>query len=98
MRASTSLSLLAVPLAAAFVLAAPAFAQAPATPVPAAAPAPALPAGVAGDAKDNIIHDVTVDPATGHTTSKGGFGHPTCSADSTKIANELPKTHPTGAK
>ena len=57
-----------------------------------------VPAGVAGDAKDNIIHDVTVDPATGHTTSKGGFGHPTCSADSTKIANELPKTHPTGAK
>jgi len=55
-----------------------------------------VPAGVAGPDKDNIIHDVTVDPATGHTVSKGGFGHPTCSADSTKIAGELPKTHPLG--
>jgi hypothetical protein len=55
-----------------------------------------VPAGVAGPDKDNIIHDVTVDPGTGHTVSKGGFGHPTCSADSTKIAGELPKTHPLG--
>jgi uncharacterized protein GlcG (DUF336 family) len=53
-----------------------------------------VPAGVAGPEKDNIIHDVTVDAGTGHTVSKGGFGHPTCSADSTKIAGELPKTHP----
>jgi len=57
-----------------------------------------VPAGVAGAGKDNIIHDVTVDPATGHTTSKGGYGHPTCSADSTKIANALPTSHPTGPK
>ena len=56
-----------------------------------------VPAGVAGAGKDNIIHDVAVDPATGHTTSKGGFGHPTCSAESTKIANNLPTSHPTGA-
>jgi len=55
-----------------------------------------VPAGVAGAGKDNIIHDVVVDPATGHTTSKSGFGHPTCSADSTKIANNLPTSHPTG--
>jgi uncharacterized protein GlcG (DUF336 family) len=55
-----------------------------------------VPAGVAGPEKDNIIHDVTVDPGTGHTVSKGGFGHPTCSADATKIATELPKTHPPG--
>ena len=55
-----------------------------------------VPAGVAGAGKDNIIHDVAVDPATGHTTSKGGFGHPTCSAESTKIANALPTSHPTG--
>ena len=55
-----------------------------------------VPAGVAGDGKDNIIHDVTVDPATGHTTSKGGFGHPTCSAESTKIAEALPTSHPIG--
>jgi uncharacterized protein GlcG (DUF336 family) len=56
-----------------------------------------VPAGVAGTAKDNIIHDVTVDPGTGHTVSKGGFGHPTCSAESTKIANALPTSHPTGS-
>jgi uncharacterized protein GlcG (DUF336 family) len=55
-----------------------------------------VPAGVAGDGKDNIIHDVTVDPATGHTTSKGGFGHATCSAESTKLAGSLPTSHPTG--
>jgi uncharacterized protein GlcG (DUF336 family) len=55
-----------------------------------------VPAGVAGAAKDNIIHDVTVDPATGHTVSKGGFGHPMCSADSTTTANALPTSHPPG--
>ena len=55
-----------------------------------------VPAGVAGAAKDNIIHDVTVDAGTGHTTSKGGFGHPTCSAESTKLANGLPSSHPAG--
>ena len=56
-----------------------------------------VPAGVAGEGRDNIIHDVTVDPATGHTVSKGGYGHPTCSAESTKIANALPASHPAGA-
>jgi uncharacterized protein GlcG (DUF336 family) len=56
-----------------------------------------VPAGVAGPEKDNIIHDVTVDAGTGHTVSKGGFGHPTCSAESTKIAGDLPKTHPPGS-
>ena len=55
-----------------------------------------VPAGVAGAGKDNIIHDVVVDPVTGHTVSKGGFGHPTCSAESTKIANALPASHPAG--
>ena len=55
-----------------------------------------VPAGVAGQGKDNIIHDVTVDGATGHTTSKGGFGHPACSPESTKVANGLPTSHPTG--
>lgn len=56
-----------------------------------------VPSGVAGDGKDNIIHDVSVDPATGHTTSKGGYGHATCSAESTKLATGLPTSHPTGA-
>jgi uncharacterized protein GlcG (DUF336 family) len=55
-----------------------------------------VPAGVAGDGKDNIIHDVTVDAGTGHTTSKGGFGHPACSPESTQIANALSTSHPTG--
>ena len=55
-----------------------------------------VPAGVAGPAKDNIIHDVTVDAGTGHTVSASGFGHATCSADSTKMAAALPTTHPTG--
>ena len=55
-----------------------------------------VPAGPAGTGKDNIIHDTVVDPATGHTTSKGGFGHPACSPESTKIANALPTSHPPG--
>jgi uncharacterized protein GlcG (DUF336 family) len=55
-----------------------------------------VPAGVAGAAKDNIIHDVKVDAGTGHTVSAGGFGHAICSAESTKIAAALPTTHPTG--
>ena len=57
-----------------------------------------VPAGVAGEAKDNIIHDVVVDGATGHTTSKSGFGHPTCSAESSKIAEALPTSQPPGPK
>jgi hypothetical protein len=55
-----------------------------------------VPAGVAGAGKDNIIHDAVVDAATGHTTSKSGWGHPACSAESTKIAGNLPTSHPTG--
>lgn len=56
----------------------------------------AVPAGPAGAGFDNIIHDVAQDPVTGHTTSAGGFGHPTCSAAATAIANQLPVTHPVG--
>jgi len=55
-----------------------------------------VPGGVNPPGNDNIIHDVTVDPATGHTTSAGGFGHPTCSEASTAIATALPASHPTG--
>ena len=55
-----------------------------------------VPAGPAGTGKDNIIHDTVVDAATGHTTSKSGFGHPACSPESTKIANALPTSHPPG--
>jgi uncharacterized protein GlcG (DUF336 family) len=56
-----------------------------------------VPAGVAGPGKDNIIQDVVVDPATGHTTSKSGWGHPSCSPESTAMANSLPTSHPTGS-
>ena len=57
-----------------------------------------VPAGVSPTKDDNIIHDTTVDPATGHTTSTSGFGHPTCGAGApaTDIANHLPKTDPIG--
>ena len=56
-----------------------------------------VPAGVAGAARDNIIHDVKVDPATGHTTSAGGYGHAICSDAATALAGALPTSHPTGA-
>jgi hypothetical protein len=55
-----------------------------------------VPAGVNPPGNDNIIHDVTEDPTTGHTTSAGGFGHPNCSAASTATATALPVSHPTG--
>jgi hypothetical protein len=37
-------------------------------------------AGVSGDPErpDNIVFDVTVNPAGGTGTSAGGFGHPKC--------------------
>ena len=56
-----------------------------------------VPAGVSPTGDDNIIHDVTVDPATGHTVSAGGFGHPECDATATAIAEDLPGTHPVGS-
>ena len=47
---------------------------------------------------DNIIHDVKNDPITGHTSlSPSGFGHPTCDATATGVANALPLTHPVGS-
>ena len=52
--------------------------------------------GVSGTGDDNIIFDTTVDPATGHTVSTGGFGHPECDVIATAEANDLPNTHPTG--
>lgn len=55
-----------------------------------------VPRGVSPTNDDNIIHDVTVDPVTGHTVSRGGFGHPTCDATATAVATALPRTHPVG--
>jgi uncharacterized protein GlcG (DUF336 family) len=56
-----------------------------------------VPAGVSPTGDDNIIHDVTVDSATGHTVSAGGFGHPECDATATGVAEDLPETHPVGS-
>ncbi len=52
--------------------------------------------GVSPTADDNIIFDTVVDPATGHTVSPGGFGHPECDTTATDIANNLPNDHPIG--
>ena len=55
-----------------------------------------VPAGVASGAPngtDNIIFDITLN-ATGHPVSASGFGHPTCSANSTSVGNALPTTDP----
>ena len=51
-----------------------------------------VPGGV-GTPGDNIIYDTTVDSATGHIASAGGFGHPACSADSTAVAEGFATTH-----
>ncbi len=45
-------------------------------------------AGVSPTKDDNIINDIT------EQVSASGWGHPECSPEATKIAKELPKTHP----
>jgi uncharacterized protein GlcG (DUF336 family) len=55
-----------------------------------------VPFGVSPTGDDNIIHDLTVDPVTGHTVSSGGSGHPICDGGATAIAADLPNTHPVG--
>lgn len=57
-----------------------------------------VPAGVSPTADDNIIHDVRPDPDTGHTVSESGFGHPECDETATRVANNLPETHPVGSE
>ncbi len=52
--------------------------------------------GVSETGDDNIIFDIAPDPETGNLTSAGGYGHPECAADTTRIARELPETHPIG--
>lgn len=47
-----------------------------------------VPKGVSPTNDDNIVYDIT----NGISTS--GWGHPECSPDASKIAGELPKTHP----
>lgn len=53
-------------------------------------------AGVAAGT-DNIIFDITVDPATGIGPSAGGFGHPDCGGGVAAIAGDLPPCYPIGA-
>jgi hypothetical protein len=55
-----------------------------------------VPAGVSPTGDDNIIFDTTKDPATGHTVSAAGFGHPECDATATAEAVALPVDHPVG--
>lgn len=47
-----------------------------------------VPGGVSPTKDDNIVFDIT------DGKSAGGWGHPVCSADATKIGTDLPKTHP----
>ena len=55
-----------------------------------------VPAGVSRAKDDNIIHDLSVDPATGRMQSAGGYGHPTCSPTTTTIAEHLSESLPAG--
>ena len=47
-----------------------------------------VPTGVSPTGDDNIIIDTTVDPATGHTVSESGWGHPDCGSKA--ISDSLP--------
>jgi uncharacterized protein GlcG (DUF336 family) len=55
-----------------------------------------VPAGVSGNNDDNIIFDTTVDAATGHTTSLGGFGHPSCGFGETAANSVIVGACPVG--
>lgn len=47
-----------------------------------------VPAGVSPSKDDNIVYDIT------NGVSASGWGHPQCSPEATKIAQEFPKTRP----
>ena len=55
-----------------------------------------VPAGVTKADDDNVVHDLSLDPASGRMQSAGGYGHPTCSPGSTTIAQRLSDDFPTG--
>ena len=55
-----------------------------------------VPAGVIKAKDDNIVHDLSVDPATGRMQSASGYGHPTCSPSAATIAEGLSDELPTG--
>lgn len=49
-----------------------------------------VPKGISQAGNDNVIYDIRND------ASKSGWGHPECSPKTTRIAEQLEKTHPTG--
>lgn len=51
-----------------------------------------VPAGVSPAKDDNIVYDIS------KGTSSGGWGHPVCTPEAVKIAENFPKTHPTKSK
>jgi uncharacterized protein GlcG (DUF336 family) len=55
-----------------------------------------VPAGVTKANDDNIVHDLSADPASGRVQSASGYGHPTCSPRATALAEKLSETLPTG--
>lgn len=57
-----------------------------------------VPNGVSDDGNDNIIYDITTDPASGRRTSASGYGHPTCSPRAQSIAESFSEEFPTGAQ
>lgn len=55
-----------------------------------------VPAGVTEAENDNIIFDLTDDPATGRQTSPSGYGHPSCGPAADRIAENFDENFPTG--
>lgn len=51
-----------------------------------------IPGGVSPAGDDNIVFDIS------DGQSESGWGHPECSPEATRIAQELPETHPVGAE
>lgn len=51
-----------------------------------------VPEGVSPSKDDNIVYDIT------NGVSASGWGHPQCSPEAAKIAQEFPKTHPVRKK
>lgn len=51
-----------------------------------------VPKGVSPTNDDNIVYDIT------NGSSASGWGHPECSPEATRIAKELPKSHPVQVK
>jgi len=55
-----------------------------------------VPAGMSATGDDNIVYDVEPEGTKGATVSQSGFGHPRCDAAASRVAEELPSTHPIG--